>query len=370
MKISGTPANSICLLTLFFLFFTTAGHTQSSLGPRNASVFSNDNAIGSYAFSTPADAGVHDNQFASAAAILSILTGNTNYLKTTGFGFSLPATASITGIVVEVEKKATNINFLTSITDNNVRLIKNGTLTGSNRAKPADWTSSPGYFTYGSSSDLWGTTWSPADINAADFGLAFSAKINGLISLLPVANIDHVRMTVYFNIVLPLNFVEFTAAAKDHHLALLRWTASADENIASINIQRMTAPDNWKTIHTLQNVTTMTRSYEYTDAGCTAPLAYYRLQAVYTTGKTDYSIIIPVKWEKLSVAIYPNPASYEFFIEEPALDRVLQCTGMDGRSWLLSPERSGQGYKVDIRHLPRGLYAININDKRELFIKN
>ena len=57
--------------------------------------------------------------------------------------------------------------------DNAVRIVKsNGTIGTTNLSEGTGW--GYGDKVYGSSSNLWGETWSPADINDSDFGFAIS----------------------------------------------------------------------------------------------------------------------------------------------------------------------------------------------------
>lgn len=105
------------------------------------------------------------------------LAGNntSHYLKATNFGFSIPSNATINGITVAFYREASNYYII----DNVVRLVKNGVIQSVNKAKATDW--SPywsGYSldNYGGSSDLWNTTWTPADINSSNFGVVLSAK--------------------------------------------------------------------------------------------------------------------------------------------------------------------------------------------------
>jgi hypothetical protein len=66
--------------------------------------------------------------------------------------------------------------------ENSVKIIKGGTITGTDQSTGAalpDYGSSPSsmsVLTYGTSSYLWGTTWSYSDINNSGFGFAFSSK--------------------------------------------------------------------------------------------------------------------------------------------------------------------------------------------------
>jgi hypothetical protein len=137
-----------------------------------------------------------DNSFAT----LSIANGATGgTLDGTGFGFAIPTDATITGITVTVERYATVAGLLK---DNSVQLLKAGSPVGSNKAGTTTWAAvSAGgkgtKITYGTSADLWGTTWTPADINAANFGLRFSAKNGGASTT--TANLDEIDITIDYS---------------------------------------------------------------------------------------------------------------------------------------------------------------------------
>lgn len=127
--------------------------------------------------------------------ITSMTTNLSEYLKATDFGFNIPSGATIDGIVVEVEKKYDTY----TVQDAVVKIVKGGSLTGTNKAIAGDWSSTESYITYGSSTELWGTTWSYGDINSSNFGVALSCE--GTQVFPPgagVANVDHIRITVYY----------------------------------------------------------------------------------------------------------------------------------------------------------------------------
>jgi hypothetical protein len=345
----------------------------SSSGARSGTVFSSDGTVFSdYPYSSPVNASASDNVRALGSATLSLLTGNTDYLKATGFGFSIPVTASICGIVVEVEKSASGINIFATVSDNSVRLIKNGTITGSNYATGTTWTSTDAYEMYGGISNLWGTTWSPADINSANFGLAFSAGIHGLIALLPSARIDHVRITVhYFNMILPLTLLNFSALTQNDHSAKIQWTTANNDEVAAFGIQRKIAGSDWQTLSTQSSeINQNNKAYQYTDANCTTNTAFYRLQIKHASGSISYSEIAPVKWNQDRMMVYPNPATDYLFIQSKQIPQTITCTGIDGRNWKLNYKQNGSGlYKVNISALPRGTYIATINEEKKLFIK-
>jgi len=95
----------------------------------------------------------------------------TCYLEATDYGFNIPAAAIITGIEVQIEKRTNSVN---PVRDSSVQIIQGASLQGvsSEHANVADWPGTDSIFTYGGPGDLWGTTWTVADINANNFGVA------------------------------------------------------------------------------------------------------------------------------------------------------------------------------------------------------
>jgi hypothetical protein len=96
---------------------------------------------------------------------------NANPLFTSGYGFGLPAGAEVQGIRVFIARNAEG-----AVSDKAVALPK-----GNPKANGA-WPAGPytGPFvttTYGSPVDLWGATWTAADINSPSFGV--SLEVNG-----------------------------------------------------------------------------------------------------------------------------------------------------------------------------------------------
>lgn len=139
------------------------------------------------------------------ASLLNSLAFTSYYLTATNFGFSIPAGATINGILVEVEKKGKyNFGFC-HVVDNSVVIIKaDGTLGTTNNAAGGSWSTTEAYASYGGSTDLWGELWDDTKINDVDFGIALSVSevdtYNDGIS----AWVNHIRITVYYTeIVVP-----------------------------------------------------------------------------------------------------------------------------------------------------------------------
>jgi hypothetical protein len=123
-------------------------------------------------WSSPSNALTQDDAYATASLGKGAVS---HYLKVTNFGFSIPSGAKIKGIVVEVDRYAESGD---KVDDNSIKLVKGGAISGDDKASASLWPSSDTdtYQSYGSSTDLWGLTWSPDDINSSGFGVAISAK--------------------------------------------------------------------------------------------------------------------------------------------------------------------------------------------------
>jgi hypothetical protein len=188
----------ICGLLLAATVLVPSGSVfaQLSSGPNNPGTTANDTTVGTVAWTNTANVQSSDNTYATASLGNS---ATSNYIKATNFGFSLPSTATIVGIVVEVERHA---SAATRVYDNSIRLVKGGTIGGNDKGTGTGGTAwangDPNtYVTYGSSSDLWGLAWTYSDINASTFGVVVSAIRNNLGANI-TASVDHIRITVHY----------------------------------------------------------------------------------------------------------------------------------------------------------------------------
>ncbi len=161
-------------------------------GPNSPSTIVNNTSIGNVSWISPGNA-VSSNDVRATAGIVS--GDPSNYLLATAFGFSIPAGATIDGIIVEWEKRNIDVG-INDIADNAIRIVKGGTIGTTDKSSLDNWTVADAYKSYGSSSDLWGLSWTVAEINATGFGAALSAQSLG--ALTADAEVDHVRITVYY----------------------------------------------------------------------------------------------------------------------------------------------------------------------------
>ena len=119
--------------------------------------------------------------------------GPSAVLQATGFGFAIPAGSQIRGVEAWVERKASASG---SLSDNEVYLLKAGAQVGSNEASGTMYTTSDQTQAYGDDDDLWGTTWTVAEINASNFGLRF--RVDSDTSAAYTASVDAITIRVTY----------------------------------------------------------------------------------------------------------------------------------------------------------------------------
>lgn len=127
-----------------------------------------------------------------ATASISFSADFSPYLKGTGFGFNLPSTATVTGIILDINRRKDAFDAI----DNTVKIVKGGTVVGDNKASGTSYPASLTVASYGGVSDLWGTTWAYTDINASNFGAVLSFTQNGSSSA--GAAVDSFKITVVY----------------------------------------------------------------------------------------------------------------------------------------------------------------------------
>jgi len=158
-----------------------------SEGPLPPGAVVSDGSFGTSPWTNPGNAITSDNTYAVTAP------GGlpTQYLKATNFGFNIPAPAEILGIEVDLERRCT----AATVFDVRARIVKGGTVGTAERALGGTWPTVDTVVTYGTPSDLWGETWTPADINGAGFGFALSVA-DGV----DTAAVDSIAITVHYSL--------------------------------------------------------------------------------------------------------------------------------------------------------------------------
>jgi hypothetical protein len=161
-----------------------------SAGPNNPSAASGTGWSGS-------GAGIESNSLFTSQTITAGDSGTTNELVGTTFGFSIPTNATIVGIVFTLARKVTSIsNFIVETTD--VNLLKAGVAAGSTLGPGSSWVVATTDETWGTSTSLWGTTWTPAQVNAVGFGAEITVNYGNEGAVSRTLSVQNYRLTVYY----------------------------------------------------------------------------------------------------------------------------------------------------------------------------
>lgn len=187
--------------------------------------------------------------------------------------------------------------------DHEVKLIRNGTIGGSNLASPVAWGTTDAYTTYGGSTSLWGQTWTLSDVNNASFGAAIAARVqNG------TARIDHMRITVYAQSTLPVELIGFQAR-QEGQVVRLDWATATENNNDRFVVQRSSDGVTFTGVAEIPGAvnSTATLYYSAVDEFPVLGTNYYRLEQVDTDGTTEHSPVVPVAFTTSDVVVYPNP---------------------------------------------------------------
>lgn len=131
---------------------------------------SSNNAVGVVAWVNVENALLPDDV---KATVILLLGQQSEYLKVQGYPFACPLDAKVVGIQFDLERSA---NILSGVEDTQIRLLKADVPTGDNKAAAGQWPNTDTTANYGGAADMWGTTWTPQQINDSLFGAAISAS--------------------------------------------------------------------------------------------------------------------------------------------------------------------------------------------------
>ena len=180
--------------------------TEQTSGPNNAGTGANLTGSGSTAWSNPGNITAVGSPYATVAPAQQ---GASNYLMATNYGFSIPDDAIINGIQLTISRSSTQ-SLGTGNRDDQVRLVKNNNLQATDKSSNDVYPTSLQSRTYGNATDLWGTTWTAADINNSGFGAVLSV-FNTRVFGSATATVDFMQITVTYTI--PGSFEWYTVSS-------------------------------------------------------------------------------------------------------------------------------------------------------------
>ncbi len=195
MKTSMNTLRRRAWLALSLVVGLLFGHAASAITvTRSPTACASVAGIGTVAWSNPARAISNNNSFATAT-----VDGTTSrYLRCTGYNFVIPTGATINGITVSVERRSNRITDGGS-KDAAMRVVKAGVIGATDRSTATIYTTADVIEAHGGAADLWGDTWTPAQINAANFGAAFAATKANAAGASHTISVDHVQITIDYS---------------------------------------------------------------------------------------------------------------------------------------------------------------------------
>lgn len=190
-----------------------------------------NNPSGTVNWGTPGNAQAQDGTSTTAG-----LSNNqiTNYLQCSDYGFTVPAGATINGITVTVRRSTNNTGG--NPRDFSVQLLKSGTLQTTNKASASTYPTTLTNVSYGATNDLWGNTWTPADINDSGFGVSFATRRDGGGGTRTISvDIISVDVTYSDNIPPTVSSIALADASPTNGAATVSWTITFSEAVTGVN---------------------------------------------------------------------------------------------------------------------------------------
>ncbi len=177
------------------------------------------------------------------------------------------------------------------------------------------------------------------------------------------------------NIILPVSFLDFTAALQGKQVAL-QWKTATENNSSYFNIERCSDGINFSTIGKEGAVgnSTVAVSYNYTDALSSAvrstPLIYYRIMETDNNGKIIYSQVATVRPNnpEAPIVLFPDPAvtaATLVFDETAANSYTVTLMDISGKKIQQSTGIAFAGtnkFTIDMHNCARGMYIVMLDD--------
>jgi hypothetical protein len=202
----GTAQTTACVVAAFKI--ATAATTPA--GANTGGTGADDATLGTRAWTSPTNAQVSDNVYATNVGAAGDLNVISHYLKVTNFGFAIPSGAQIVGVKVEIEEKSVLVETGTvcpgssQLSDSTLKLVISGAISGNNRGATASiWPTVEAFVSYGGTNDMWGVDSADTDWNASTSGIVLSTAHTGCTDAEPsqsrqTASVDSVRITISY----------------------------------------------------------------------------------------------------------------------------------------------------------------------------
>jgi hypothetical protein len=312
--------------------------------------------------------------------ITNFVDDRTDRLYGLSFGFSIPPSATITGVEVEIIRKQTG-SPIGALVDDVVTLMTAsagiGIPIGDNKADIfRSWEDFEETVIYGGASDLWGATLTPSLVNSAGFGVGLTARrfqtaLNDDI----VAEVRSFRVRIFYSVPLPIVLKSFDVR-KVGSTANISWVTTEEVNLKNYEIQRSADGNNFSTIATVTPSSPnsqLENTYRVTDDNPLPGRNFYRLKQTDLDGQFKIFPMKSVNFEdgssflklqsvpggRVRISSGNKQGRYSFLVRDAA-GRLLQSERVD------LPGGSGEIY-VNLKSNSRGILFVTLTGNAEQY---
>jgi hypothetical protein len=180
-------------------------------------------------------------------------------------------------------------------------------------------------------------------------------------------NTDTVSVTISCS--LPVTLLSFTVAKIEDGVSLL-WATASEQNNRGFNIEHCSDGRSWNVIafagsKTENGNSKLPLNYNYTHQNPYYGPNYYRLKQVDLYGNYEYSPTKSIFNDALiPLEIRPNPAGDFIFLHGLTGKSTICIISTSGQTLIRKVTEHGADQRINIGHLPAGIYFITINGEQ------
>lgn len=171
---------------------------------------------------------------------------------------------------------------------------------------------------------------------------------------------------------LPINLLHFTAKPEQNQVHL-NWQTASEQNNDFFTLEKSKDAHNWTPFFDTTGAgnSNVLLSYSHIDKNPYEGYTYYRLKQTDYNGDYSYSNILDVYSHKTtsSISLYPNPANDKLFVEGLDQNSSVELYGSLGVLVPLRVLYDGELRILDVSGLAKGIYVLQADGLREMFIK-
>ncbi|OYU97078.1 MAG: hypothetical protein CFE21_01965 [Bacteroidetes bacterium B1(2017)] len=151
----------------------------------------------------------------------------------------------------------------------------------------------------------------------------------------------------------------------------LTWSTASETNNKGFDVERSLNGVDFETIGFVagNGTSSKVRNYQFITENKGSEISYFRLKQLDFDGQFEYSKIISIKNEEISIEITPNPFADEITINASAPSQVINAEVIDITGKIKMSESNEGSVNIDTRNLAQGIYFIRINHGETVLVK-